>query len=255
MTADHLLDLDGPANFRDVGGHPTVDARFVRRGHVFRSDSLSGLSDRDVELLRQEVGIRTVIDLRAGHEVGEYGHGPLQAHVRQLHLPIVDSTREPEPTTRRQRKARTFQTLDEIYLFMLEEYGTRFAAVLRVIADAVSQPVVFHCAAGKDRTGLTSALVLGLCGVADELIVADFAFTETRMPTIIARHTERASGTDAAVEVAGQQYGAQALTMATVLDALRAEHGSIENYAVSVGLEPDVIAALRASLITDDPDA
>ncbi|MEO6470023.1 MAG: tyrosine-protein phosphatase [Acidimicrobiia bacterium] len=255
MTTEHLLDLDGPANFRDIGGHPTVDGRFVRRRRVFRSDSLSGLSERDVEQLRQIVGVRTVIDLRAGHEVEEYGHGPLQDHVRQLHLPIVDSTREPDPPKRRERKARSFQTLGEIYLVMLEEYGTRFAAVLRVIADRDAQPVVFHCAAGKDRTGLTSALVLGLCGVADELIVADFAFTETRMPTIIARHTERAAGTDAAIEVAGQQYGAQALTMTSVLEALRAEHGSIEDYAASVGLEPDVIAGLRVGLITDDPSA
>ena len=255
MTAEHLVALDGPANFRDLGGHPTVDGRFVRRGHVFRSDSLSGLSERDVEQLRAEVGIRTVIDLRAGHEVEEYGHGPLQDHVRQLHLPIVDQTREPEPPTRRDRKARSFQTLGEIYLFMLEEYGTRFATVLGVIADAESQPVVFHCAAGKDRTGLTAALVLGLCGVADDLIVADFAFTETRMPTIIARHHERAAGADTTVEVAGQQYGAQALTMTTVLDALRAEHGSIENYVASVGLEPRVISGLCASLVTDDPGA
>ena len=254
MTAEHLLDLDGPANFRDVGGHPTLDGRFVRRGQVFRSDSLSGLSERDVELLREAVGIRTVIDLRAGHEVAEYGHGPLQSHVRQLHMPIVDSTREPEPTTRKKRKAQTFQTLHEIYLFMLEEYGPRFAMVLRVIADADAQPVVFHCAAGKDRTGLTAALVLGLCGVVDELIAADFAITEMRMPTIIARHTERASGPDASIEVAGQQYGAQALTMTTVLNALRAEHGSIENYAASAGLEAEVIAALRASLVTDGPD-
>ena len=254
MTDEHLVDLDGPANFRDVGGHPTLDGRFVRRGHVFRSDSLSGLSEQDVEHLRQAVGVRTVIDLRAGHEVKEYGHGPLQAHVRQLHLPIVDSTREPEPATRRERKARTFQTLDEIYLFMLEEYGTRFAMVLRVIADAHARPVVFHCAAGKDRTGLTAALVLGLCGVADDLIAADFAFTEKRMPTIIARHTERASGPDASVEVAGQQYGAQALTMTTVLNALRAEHGSIESYVASVGLEPEVITELRNSLVTDDAD-
>ncbi len=253
MTADRLIALDGPANFRDLGGHLTASGEFVRRKRVFRSDSLSGLSEADVELLRREVGIRTVIDLRAGHEVEEYGHGALQQHVRQLHLPIVDQTREPPRPSRRERKAVQFQTLDEIYLFMLREYGDRFAAVLRVIADGDAQPVVFHCAAGKDRTGLTAALVLSLCGVPDEVIVADFAFTESRMPTIIARHHERAAGTDEPVEVAGQQYGAQALTMTTVLNSLRTEFGSVEAYVASVGLEPRVITDLRATLVTKDP--
>lgn len=255
MTADRLVALQGPANFRDLGGHPTTAGHRVRRGRVYRSDSLSGLSAADVELLRQEIGIRTVIDLRAGHEVEDYGHGPLASHVRQLHLPIVDQTREPPLPTRRERKALKFQTLDEIYLFMLREYGDRFAAVVRVIADGDTHPIVFHCAAGKDRTGLTAALVLGLCGVPDDLIVADFAFTEARMPTIIARHHERAAGTEAAVEVAGQQYGAQALTMSTVLAALRDQYSSIEDYMKSVGLESSVIADLRATMVTADPDA
>ena len=251
MSDDRLVPLEGPANFRDLGGHVTADGRSVRSHRVYRSDSLSGLTSADVERLRDELGIRTVIDLRAGHEVEEYGHGPLEAHVRQLHLPIVDQTREPLKTRRRDRDAEKFQTLDQIYLFMLREYGDRFAAVLRVIADGEAQPVVFHCAAGKDRTGLTAALVLGLCGVPDDAIVADFAFTESRMPSIIARHTERAEGTDGVVEVAGQLYGAQALTMTEVLAAVRTEYGSIEEYTISVGLEPEVIAGLRASLISD----
>jgi Protein tyrosine/serine phosphatase len=251
VSDDRLVPLEGPANFRDLGGHVTADGRSVRLHRVYRSDSLSGLTAADVERLRDDLGIRTVIDLRAGHEVEEYGHGLLEAHVRQLHLPIVDQTREPPKSRRRDREAAKFQTLDQIYLFMLREYGDRFAAVLRVIADGEAQPVVFHCAAGKDRTGLTAALVLGLCGVPDDAIVADFAFTESRMPSIIARHTERAEGTDAAVEVAGQQYGAQALTMTVVLAAMRTEYGSIEEYVSSVGLEPSVVADLRATLLTD----
>ena len=252
MSEDRLVPLEGPANFRDLGGHVTGDGRTVRTGRVFRSDSLSGLTAADVERLRHDLGLRTVIDLRAPHEVEDYGHGALEAHVRQLHMPIVDQTREPALPTRRERKdAAKFQTLDQIYLYMLREYGHRFAAVLRVIADAEAQPVVFHCAAGKDRTGLTAMLVLGLCGVPDDAIVADFSFTETRMPTIIARHHERAEVTTGTIEVAGQQYGAQATTMASVLEAVRSEFGSVERYVASVGLEPRVVTDLRTSLLTN----
>lgn len=251
MSGDRLVELEGPANFRDLGGHVTEDGRVVRRGRVFRSDSLSGLTAADVEHLRDAIGVRTVIDLRAPHEVADYGHGPLSAHVRQLHIPIVDSTREPAPSRRERRKAAEFHTLDQIYLFMLAEYGHRFAEVLRVVADAPGQPVVFHCAAGKDRTGLTAALVLALCGVANDAIAADFAFTETRMPMIVARHHERAAGPGSPVEVAGQQYGAQALTMRTVLTEIEREHGSVEGYVRSTGFESDAITALRTAIVSD----
>jgi protein tyrosine/serine phosphatase len=249
VSQRNLAALDGPANFRDLGGYPTAAGGTTRRGRLFRSDSLSYLSDRDVASLRDELGVRTVIDLRAGHEVEEYGHGPLAAHVRQLHLPIVDQTREPPTPRRLIRRAPKFQTLDEIYGFMLREYAQRFGVVLRVIADADNHPLVFHCAAGKDRTGLVSALVLSVCGVADDTIVADFAFTESRMPEIIARHTARAEEAAADAEVAGQQYGAQPATMSTVLEALRTEHGSVEAYVVSTGVTADELTQLRSALV------
>src|SRR3954453_13833403 len=117
MSIEHLAELDGPANFRDLGGYRTARGGVTRRGRLFRSDSLSYLSDRDVAALRDELGVRTVIDLRAGHEGEEYGHGPLAAHARQLHLPIVDQTREPPTPRRLIRRAPKFQTLDEIYGF------------------------------------------------------------------------------------------------------------------------------------------
>lgn len=249
MSAGNLAGLDGPANFRDLGGYATASGGETRRGRLFRSDSLSYLSDRDVAALRDELGVCTVIDLRAGHEVEEYGHGPLASHVRQLHLPIVDQTREPPPPRRLIRRAPKFQTLDEIYGFMLREYAQRFGTVLRVIADGGNHPLVFHCAAGKDRTGLVAALVLSLCDVPDEAIVTDFAFTESVMPEIIARHTARAEQADAGAEVAGQQYGAQAATMHAVLQSLRDEYGSVEAYVRTTGVTDGEIDTLRAALV------
>jgi protein-tyrosine phosphatase len=249
MSIEHLAELDGPANFRDLGGYRTERGGVTRRGRLFRSDSLSYLSNRDVAALRDELGVRTVIDLRAGHEVEEFGHGPLAAHVQQLHLPIVDRTREPASADAPVRQGPKLDTLDQIYGFMLGEYADRFAVVLRVIADRENHPLVFHCAAGKDRTGLVSALVLSLCGVPDESIVSDFAFTESRMPEIIARHTAWAERAAAEAEVAGQQYGAQAATMHAVLQALREEHGSVEAYVLAAGLTTDEIEALRAALV------
>ena len=242
-----LVDLDGPANFRDLGGYPTVDGGSVRHGRIFRSDSLSYLTAADVAHLREAVGVRTVIDLRAPHEVEDFGHGPLELHVRQLHMPIVDQTRDPAPDPRRTESK--FLTLEEIYRFMLVEYAHRFAAVVNVIADLGSHPVVFHCAAGKDRTGLTSAMILGICDVPDEMIVADFAVTETRMPTMIARHTGRVDETTDRAEVAVQNYGAQPATMTAVLAWIRDEYGSITGYLESAGVAPATLLGLRTAIV------
>lgn len=249
MTERDRLDFDGPANFRDLGGYRTRGGGTVRAGRVFRSDSLSFLSDADLIRLRDDLGIRTVIDLRAPHEVQEHGHGPLAEHVRRLHLPIVDQTRDSPPPRLRIRRTQQFQTLDQIYAFMLREYTARFGKVLQAIADAESHPVVFHCAAGKDRTGLTAALVLSICDVPEEVIASDFAVTETRMPTIIARHTARAELGDLAAEVAGQQYGAPSSTMTTVLERMRADYGSVLAYVESAGLTADAIGELRELLV------
>lgn len=251
MTTPERLDLDGPANFRDLGGYPTADGGTTRRGRVFRSDSLSYLSERDLAQLRDERGVRTVIDLRAGHEVEEHGHGPLSEHVRQLHLPIVDSTREPPPPRRRLRRAPEFQTLDQIYGFMLREYADRFGAVLEAVAAPHAAPLVFHCAAGKDRTGLVAMLLLELAGVDDDTIVSDFSVTEARMPEIIARHGARADAQDRAPEVATQQYGAQPGAMHAVLVSLREEYGSVEAYVRSTGVSAAEIDRIRVLLLAD----
>jgi protein tyrosine/serine phosphatase len=141
-------------------------------------------------------------------------------------------------------------SIGDIYTFMLREYAERFGAVLRVIADPAAHPLVFHCAAGKDRTGLVAMLVLELCGVPDETVVADFAFTESRMPEVIARHTARAAS-DEAVEVAAQQFGAEAVTMQAVLATLREHHGSVESYVRSTGVDDDEIDALRTALVEE----
>lgn len=246
---DRLIELDGPANFRDLGGYETREGRRVRSGRVFRSDSLSYMSDGDVAHVVEVLGLRTVIDLRAGHEVDEFSHGPLEAEgVAFHHLPIVDETRE-APGADRDVERDGWMALDEIYLLMLERFGSRFAAVLQVIARAEDHPLVFHCAAGKDRTGLVAALVLGVLDVDADVIAADYAMTAERMPVMIERHRDRRDRHGVAVEVAEQHYEARADAMHAVLDHLVATRGSVERYLLAEGVTPASVAALRAALL------
>ncbi len=250
MTNPRKIVLDGPANFRDLGGYPTADGRHLIPGHVFRSDSVSHMSESDIAHVVDELGLLTVVDLRSPYEVETFGHGPLgDAGVTVHHLPIIDEVRAdkierppdaPEPGT---------TSVDEVYLSMLDRYGPRFASVLEIIANPANQPVVFHCAAGKDRTGLVAALLLSVVGVDDGIVAADFALTEEHMAELVARHKARSEERNEFAEVGQSYFRIDAESMLKVLDGVREQHGSIEDYLLAQGLPADSIAALRDGLV------
>jgi protein-tyrosine phosphatase len=217
---------------------------------LFRSDSLASLSDADIRYVVDKLALRTAVDLRARHEVDDHPHQPLaDAGVVVQHRPIVDETRRrPDEPPMPERG------LDEIYVLMLERFGDRFATVVELVADADGQPAVFFCAAGKDRTGLVAAMVLGALGVPDETIAADYAFTAGVLPVLAERNRARAAARGAMAEVRLDAYGqglvtAQAATMLAVLARLRDEHGSVDAYLEHHGLTPAALASLRAGLL------
>lgn len=255
MTAEPVrrVGLDGPANFRDLGGYAAGN-RVLRRGRVFRSDSLSAMSDADVRRVVDELGVVTVVDLRAGHEVETYGHGPLgAAGVVVHHMPIADETRPDRVERPPDAPDPASLTLDAIYLIMLDRYADRFVGVLRMLADAATHPVVFHCAAGKDRTGIVAALLLSVLGVDDDAIAADYALTSEHIEELLDRHRVRAEADGNPVEVSDAFLAAEVAVMRNLLAGMRARYGSAEAYLESHGLEPEAVAALRASLLADTP--
>jgi protein-tyrosine phosphatase len=242
---ERLIPLDGPANFRDLGGYETLAGRRVRNGRVYRSDSLSFMSDEDMRHVTEVLGLRNVIDLRGIGEVSKFTHGPLgSVGVRVTHIPIIDETRPPPDGWEDARG----KPLDALYLLMLDRFAERFVEVLRVIADEQAQPVVFHCAAGKDRTGLVAMLVLGLLGVDPDVIAVDYGLTNERMPVLLERHQARAAA-GAIAEVAEQHFAVDAVAMRAVIEQTTTQYGSVEGYVSAHGLEPDAVASLRASLL------
>src|SRR5262245_53971083 len=142
-------------NFRDLGGHATADGGVVRTGRLYRSDSLASCSADDVEHLVFVLGIRTIIDLRRDHEVERspveaLGAAGVRVEHRSLIDPAVPAIAGPDLVD---------TTLPERYVSILESSGSQFVSVVGLIADDDNHPLVFQCAAGKDRTGLVAALV------------------------------------------------------------------------------------------------
>jgi protein-tyrosine phosphatase len=239
-----LIDLEGCLNFRDLGGYPAADGRSVRWRRVFRSDALHLLTPRDVARIRDELGVRDVIDLRSSAELRSEGQGPLAEHeVRFHHVPLFDAEVRSED---RDRVAQI--TLADRYVFLAELAGERIARVVHLVADA-DTPAVYHCAAGKDRTGVISALLLGLLGVPDEVIVADYVATRENLDAIVDR-LRSLEGYRAMLDaLPPDTMHADPETMLEFLARLRDRYGTIEDYARHAGLPADAIDRLRDRLL------
>ncbi|MBN6055687.1 tyrosine-protein phosphatase [Nonomuraea sp. RK-328] len=230
-------------NFRDLGGYRTRDGRSVRWGRLYRSDSLSKLQDADWDRFTT-LGVRTVIDLRYPWEIAARGRVPhldgLAYHNLSIeHRPYDQAALDPDIDTARY--------LADRYAEVAHDGATELRRALEVIASDDSAPLVFHCASGKDRTGLLAALVLTLVGVDEEVVVADFALTDLAAGRLVADW--RAAYPDRTRLWPG--YGrAPADIMRFFLADLAAAHGSVERYvAEHLGVDGDLVDALRGHLL------
>lgn len=240
------LDLEGPVNFRDLGGYSAADGRVVRHRHLFRSDALHRLTISDAAKVRA-LGVTTIIDFRTAHERETSGQGGIEhLGAEHVHLPTIDTTRSISDD---EAVARSLITAADAYSMMLERGSGAYASALRRVADSES-PVVFFCAAGKDRTGVFAAVVLGLLGVSDDDIVADYALTAEVIERIHALRGDEPVSRGAYVHLIGEDLrNAYPESMQLTIARLRERWGDWEGYAASIGIEADVLQRLRDRLL------
>lgn len=163
-------EVRGPAgvvNFRDLGGYPACDGMRVAYGRVFRSSSLQDIDEAGCRFLLQDLRLRTIIDLRGLDEIEQAGIGPLQQRpVRYEVLPLVS-----EAVVLPGQAG----DLVERYRKYLEPFGwAAVARALSLISDRSTHPVLIHCSAGKDRTGVVVALLLSCLGVARDDVIREY---------------------------------------------------------------------------------
>ena len=163
VIAERRVLMEGPVNFRDIGGYTGHDGRAVRWGLVFRSDALL-LSDRDVEVFAG-LGIRTVYDLRSSMERDSIPNRlPDERRPEVVVVPLVSEDPAANPLEAIEAgDGENF--LEQLYIHILERSAANFGRVLAGLAQAERLPAVYHCAAGKDRTGMVSAVLLSILGV------------------------------------------------------------------------------------------
>ena len=243
-----LIGLEAVHNFRDLGGYPTTGGRSTKWRTLFRSDGLYRLRGADDMSRVMQLGLKSVIDLRTEREQREQGIFPTDdIEVTFHHLSIVDVTWSDTETP---------EFDDEVeflvwgYRDMLEIGSSRFSDAMHVLAQTDSLPAVFHCAAGKDRTGVLAALLLSSLGVDDAHICADYGLTQDAMRRSIAwSKVHRPELAERYATIPKAYLAADPRAMQIILTELAQQHGSVRNYVREIGVADATVEALGNLLL------
>ena len=185
QNMERRITLEGCVNFRDLGGYRTGDGRTVKWRRLFRSDSPSSLTDADVQTVTESLGLVSVVDLRSNAgTTSNDGRGLLaESGIGYHQFPFLEARGLLPPTSGEGVEKR----LTDMYQWILMNAGALVAQAFATLAQPVNHPALFHCSAGKDRTGVLAATTLDVLGVAREQIVEDFLATNEVIDAILDR--------------------------------------------------------------------
>ena len=236
--------LEGSSNVRDLGGYRTRDGGTVKFGRVFRSARLSELTDEDGAKLRA-AGIGRVVDLRGA---GEQEAAPTRLPGVVIHDLSIDPSLGP---AMKDLAAQGEAARADIMALMANAYASyamiwhhRYASMFDLLLEAEAPALLFHCTAGKDRTGFGAALILSALGVERDVIEADYLAT-TRL------WRGGAAIREGLAPVAGEVLtSVHPMFLDAGFAAMEAAHGSVDGYLEArLGLTASRRAALRAALV------
>ena len=220
---EHLrrIPFQGAVNFRDLGGYATSDGRRTRWGVLYRSDQLSQLNDRDLLYFRQ-LGLHTVIDFRSDDERERMPDRiPEEDATSLLPLPMIPND-NPEVAKAVSERIENgdIDGLDALALIKADyrrfvtKYTGMYRQFMKTLLRAEGKPVLFHCAAGKDRTGFAAAITLRLLGVPEKTILNDYLLSnEYFLPSYQNQ-----------IDQLGKRYGKATADFVTLLAAVNGEY-------------------------------
>ncbi|KAI5858252.1 tyrosine phosphatase [Durotheca rogersii] len=272
MASSPFISVPGVINFREVGGCPisTQPGKAVRCGLIYRSADPSRATDEGVAAL-VGFGIKRVYDLRSRHESAALrGYSPSEADwegIERVSVPVFrDQDYSQEATVRRNTNFSSGpEGFARAYLDILDAASSAsnesqpFAKILSHLASAAPTPLLIHCSAGKDRTGVICALILALCGVDDDAVADEYHLTELgirdlRDTIIRSLMTEELFANNP--EGAKRMVEAQKESMLGTLKMIRRIYGSVERCVIDLKLlSAEGIEQLKRNLIRDVDEA
>lgn len=243
------IPVQGTFNFRDLGGYRTADGGRIAAGRLFRADGLGRL-DASSHSLMAELGIRSVVDLREEREVARIPDALGSEAFSYAHVPLLGNRFMPLDPQSPRRLTLSEHSLPGLYRAMIDTAGAAFVDVVSRLAAHEEGAVVFHCSAGKDRTGMIAAFVLTLAGVPRDDVIADYALTERYLGEDFLRALGRNVASAGVSETGISATAARPEWMADVLDRLDREFDGVEGYLAHHGLGEDVTGRLRRTLVS-----
>lgn len=264
VAATRQFPLEGTNNVRDLGGYFTEDGHSVRWGKAFRGDDLSGLTPDAVASL-DTAGVRTIIDFRGPDEIAADGSAPVSASTETVNIPVLDPATQtlaealtgvlrggdPAVVEEMLGNGESQRIKDESFVSQLQqpEAMAGYSQALQLIAES-PDAVVFHCTAGKDRTGMMSAFLLGILGVPDETIIEDFVLSNQYLEGHYAKTYAFLDGAGVDVDLIRPLTEQSASNIQPVLDEVHNEYGGWDAFALEVlGLDSATVEQLRSSLL------
>jgi hypothetical protein len=242
-----VLEPEGIHNFRVLGPYRLREGGAIRGGMVYRSGALELMTAADRDFLAERLQIRTILDLRHANEIALHATAhPLAGRVVRLSVLPEDVAQDeviaelnglygPGPSPQR-------------YLHYLDIGGDRLARAFQLFGDEASYPILVHCSAGKDRTGVLIGMIMDVLGCSDSDVAAEYGLSDTSITRLIAYL--RASGRQ--LEGSDDEIRARLATpperMAGFIELLRARHGGAAAFFASRGVSDGEIASVRRLL-------
>jgi protein-tyrosine phosphatase len=259
------LPLEGTPNFRDLGGYETTDGKFVRWGLLYRSGVLSHLTEHDFAYLTP-LGVRVVCDFRTAQENAANPEIWIPgSNIEHVSLPIGSGSAK-NKTTSLEDFLKTNPSTEDLKAWMTKTYGgfafSNAPEYAKVFAELKQEqlPLLYHCAAGKDRTGVFSALVLLTLGVPENTVLADYELTNKylrdAMTPEAAKKLMASSSTPGLSQLSPDQrrvmMAADPEFLKSTLRQIDEQYGSFDNYRrTALGVSDSDVSQLRARLLTD----
>ncbi|KAJ6583775.1 protein-tyrosine phosphatase-like protein [Mycena sp. CBHHK59/15] len=269
FVEDHLsrppfCTIRGVINVRDLGGLPShlYPDLVTKPRLLYRSAELAGITEEGKIQLKQ-LGISQIFDLRSDTEIEKYNTPlPVIEGATITHVPVFKKEDySPEMMAKRYQLYASCKTeaFMELYSQILDHGGPAFGAILRHVRDRPNEGCLFHCTAGKDRTGVIAAILLKLAGVDNEAISNDYALTRIGREPARAMIMERlskeplfASNNEAALNM----FTCRHITMSAFLDMLEAQYSGAEEYAKRYAdLSDEDITTIRHNLLVPATDS
>lgn len=220
--------MAGATNFRDLGGYVGQDGRAVKWRRIFRSDHLAGLTSAD-QALMAELGVTRAIDFRGKAEGAAYAYAipGVAYHPLVIEPTVVQRALELQATGRALTAQDAVVLMQDTYRGFVHENAARFAELFRLLL-ASDAPTVFHCTAGKDRTGFAAALILMALGVPRETVMQDYLLTNNlyRRPAGMGSHAPE--------EVLAVLWRVQEEFLDAALHMVDQDYGGVQAYLVDV---------------------